>query len=193
MDEQEAEASQARVERLLLAWNRGKRRSRDKLIGVVYEELRQLARRTLASERGRVLEPTDLVHETYLRLVDEHLGIRWRDRSHLFAIAVRLMRRILVEHARRRRAAKRGGKQVRLTLKEALDVPARREEDFDDLREALSRLGKCDPRLSRVVQLRYFAGFTIAETAQTLGVSPVTVERDWRSARAWLWRALREE
>jgi len=178
------------VTRLLGAWRTGALDAGDRLIPLVYHELRRLAARCMAGERAdHTLEPTALVHEAYLRLAGGEQP-RWHDRLHFFAVAARTMRRILVDHARSRCAGKRGGGAVRLPLDEAPDrspeAGASALTDLLALDEALRALTALDPRKGRVVELRYFGGLTVAETAAVLGVSAPTVALDTRLARAWL-------
>ena len=176
------------VTALLIDWNHGDRGALDRLMPLVYEELRAVARRRLSQEEpGITLQSTGLVHEAYLRLVDQN-RVQWKGRAHFFAVAAQLIRRILVDHARRRRAAKRDG--LRLSLDEAIAAPGHRELDLEALDDALNELAELDARQARVVELRYFAGLTIAETAEMLGVSTATVQRDWVTARAWLFHQL---
>lgn len=173
---------------LLAAWSGGDAEAHRELLPLVYDDLRKLARRAVAGERGdHALEATALVHEAYLRLLDQRP--RWRNRAHFFAITARLMRRVLVDHARRKLAAKRGGDLEKVPFDESRDVTERGAAVLA-LEEALTALERFQPRCARVVKLRYFAGATIDETAAALGVSTVTVERDWRAARAWLYREL---
>jgi len=183
-------ASPGRVTDLLRAWGQGEREALDELIPVVYTELRRLARQQLGRERkDHTLEPAALVHEAFLRL-SGHQRVGWQNRAHFFAMAARSMRRILVEHARRRRAAKRGGgAATRITTSADLRAPDR-SVDVEALSEALSRLEALDPVQGQVVELRYFGGLSVAETAEALGVSPATVKRDWSVARLWLRREL---
>jgi RNA polymerase sigma factor (TIGR02999 family) len=177
-----------RVTELLRAWGRGSREALDELVPLVYAELRRLAGRQLGRERrDHTLEPAALAHEVFLRL-SGYRQVGWQDRAHFFAIAVRVMRRILVEHARRRRARKRGGSAVRVSGVE-LRAPSR-SFDLEALDEALARLESFDPVQGRIVELRYFGGLSIEETAEALGVSPATVKRDWAVARLWLRREL---
>ncbi|HEY7504342.1 MAG TPA: sigma-70 family RNA polymerase sigma factor [Gemmatimonadales bacterium] len=186
------------VTTLLQAWGRGERAALDELLPLVYGELRrQAARRLRAQPEGHTLQATDLVHEAYLRLVDRGgAGADWHDRSHFFAVAARAMRSILVDHARARRTAKRGGGAPALTLgaADAASAPADQSSDprvdVEALDEALTRLAALDPRQARVVELRYFGGLSIGEAAEALGVSHATVEREWRTARLWLRREL---
>jgi RNA polymerase sigma factor (TIGR02999 family) len=178
-------ADTRQVTDLLLQISRGDTAAMDRLIPLVYEELRRIAHRQLQLERpGHTLNTTGLVHETYARLVDQ-TRVEWRDRGHFFGAAAAAMRRILVDYARRNRAARRGGGSVRLTLNE--DVPAaERGEMLLALDEALDRLAELDRRLGQVVECRYFGGLTEQETAEVLGVTRRTVQRDWAKARGWL-------
>jgi RNA polymerase sigma factor (TIGR02999 family) len=171
---------------LLLQMRGGNTEAMDRLFPLVYEELRQLAHAQLRRERpGHTLGTTGLVHETYVRLVDQ-TRVEWRDRGHFFVAAAWAMRRILVDYARRNRAARRGGGSVRLTLNE--DLPAaERGEMLLALDEALGRLAALDRRLSQVVECRYFGGLTEQETADALGVTRRTIQRDWAKARGWLY------
>ena len=179
------------ISRLLGAWRDGDSQAFERLIPLVYAELRRVADGYLRRERaGHSLDPTDLVHETYLRLADKNHP-RWRDRVHFYAVAAQLMRRVLVDHARRARAAKRGGGAVRLPLDQADGAAIGPETDILALDAALSELEKIDPRRARVVELRYLAGLTIDEAAEALGVSKTTVIDDARLARAWLFDHLR--
>lgn len=180
------------VTALLLAWNDGDEGARSRLIDAVYDELRRVARRHLRSERDdHSLAPTALVHETYLKLVDQQ-RVRWQNRAHFFGIAAQLMRRILVDHARSRAAAKRGSD--RMVVLEGVDVPAAPLDiDILGLDAALDRLAAVDARQSRLVELRFFAGLTVEETATVLDVAAITVKRDWAHARAWLFRELQRQ
>ena len=176
---------------LLRAWAEGDLVARDRVVPVVYAELHRQARRYLGREApGITLQTTDLVHEAYLRLVGQHS--EWRSRAQFFGLAGQLMRRILVDHARMRGAAKRGGSAVQVSFKEEDVGHAAEEIDLVDLDEALVRLAARDPQQSRIVELRYFSGLAIEETAEVLGISPATVKRDWVMARAWLKRELGE-
>lgn len=178
------------VTALLEAWGHGDDGALGRLIPVVYRELRRVAHRYMARERmGHTLQTTALVNEAYLRLVDLH-PFSWQDRVHFFAISARLMRRILVDDARARESLKRGGGAVHVSLDEV--SPATREPDVDVLAldEALTKLTAFDSRKARVVELRYFAGLTVEETADALEVSPETVLRDWTIAKLWLLREL---
>jgi RNA polymerase sigma factor (TIGR02999 family) len=178
------------VTRLLEAWRDGDEVARDKLVPLVYQELRRRAAGHLRRERkGHTLRPTDLVHETYLRLVAQNPG--WQNRDQLFGVASRLMRRILVDHARARLASKRGG--IRVTLVEGLASAEAAEPDMLDLDDALSELGRLDERQAHLVELRFFGGLSIEETARALDVSVATANRDWVTAKAWLFRRLRQK
>ncbi len=177
------------VTRLLQQWTDGDRAARDRLIAVVYDELRHLARRYMRKEpAGHTLQTTALVNEAYLRLADQDTP--WRNRAHFFAIAAQLMRRILVDRARARGSAKRGGKHDRTTLSNVAEVTDDRGIDLLVLDQALTALAALDPRQATVVELRFFGGLTIRETAEVLGVSHTIVEREWSLARAWLRREL---
>ena len=178
------------ITHLLKEWSDGDRQALDKLTPLVYEELRHQAARYLRRERrGHTLQTTALIHEAYLRLIDAK-DVHWQSRAHVFAIAAILMRRILVEHARRRDADKRGGSHVRVQLDEALAVADETDVDLLAIDEALERLAAIDPQQARVVELRFFSGLSVEETAAALGVSPKTVKRDWSVARAWLRREI---
>lgn len=188
-DNDEEGRSRGHLTMLLMNWTDGDRAAMDELAPLVYEELRRLARRQMAGERqGHLLQPTALVNEAFLRLVDIH-QVQWRSRAHFFAIASRLMRRILVEHARGRRFQKRGGGAPHVTFDEATAAPGTtcRIVELDD---ALNALATEDERKARVVELRYFGGLSVEETAEVLGVSPETVMRDWKYAKHWLLREL---
>ena len=180
------------VTRLLVAWSEGDEQALTALMPLVYEELRRLASRHLDSERAsHTLQPTALVHEAYLRLVGQK-ETQWRNRAHFFAIAGRMMRRILVDYARARIFAKRGGGAHLAPFDEAMVVSDERAADVVALDEALSELARFDERMGRIVELRFFCGLSIEETAESLGVSPGTVMRDWTLAKAWLRREIGE-
>ena len=175
---------------LLVAWRSGDAGAFDRLLPLVYADLRQMAHRHLALERSdHSLATTDLVHEAYLRLVDQR-RVAWADRAHFFSIAAQAMRRILVDHARRYQAQKRGGKQERVTLEDGLAIADARADLLVALDEALDRLSATDQRLARVVELRFFGGMTESETAEVLGLTDRTVRRDWGKAKAWLHQAM---
>lgn len=178
------------VTNLLVRWGGGDRQALDALAPLVYDELRRLAGRYLRRERtDHTLQSTALVHEAYLRLIGQH-NVRWQNRAQFFGLAAELIRRILVDHARARQAAKRGGSAYKLTLDEALDASAPRDFDLVRLDDVLQGLATIDAQQSRVVELRFFAGLTIEETAEVLGISPATVKRDWLVAKAWLRREM---
>ena len=176
------------VTRLLLDVSSGRREATDELLPLVYAELRDLAARLLRSERSdHTLQPTALVHEAYLRLVDQRVGT-WENRAHFLGIAAGAMRRILVDHARRRGTAKRRG--ARVTLDDAVAPATGPSVDLVEIDAALARLADLDPRQARVVELRFFGGLTVEETAAVVGVGTATIKRDWTVARAWLHREL---
>jgi RNA polymerase sigma-70 factor (ECF subfamily) len=178
------------VTQLLVAWSDGDQAARDQLMSVVYEELHRLARRYMRSESpGHTLQTSALVNEAFLRLVDQR-NVRWQNRSHFFAIAAQMMRRILVDYARSRSYAKRGGGARALTLDEELIVSDERSDEVVAVHEALEELAKFDARKSQIVELRFFGGLSIDETAEVLGVSPGTVMSDWTMAKAWLRREI---
>ncbi len=163
-----------------------------RVVPLIYEELRRLAAHYMAGERpGHTLQTTALVHEAYLRLVDQRQAT-WQNRTHFYGAAATVMRRILVDHARARLSEKRGGHAPHLALDEALDFCDDQSEELVRLDEALARLARMAPRQSRVIELRFFAGLNVEETAEVMGLSPKTVKRDWSSARAWLHRELRD-
>jgi RNA polymerase sigma factor (TIGR02999 family) len=179
------------VSALLTDWSRGNEAARDELMPVVYNELRRLAGYYMAQERNdHSLQATALVHEAYLRLVDQR-HVRWQGRAHFFAIASQMMRRILVDYARSRHYAKRGGGERPVLLDEAMVVSEEKAADVVALDEALTHLAAISPRKSQVVELRYFGGLSMEEVAEVLKVSAVTVRRDWTTAKAWLYRAIR--
>jgi len=182
--------SPAEVTRLLVAWRGGDAGALDRLLPLVYAELRRVAHRYMRDERpNHPLQTTALVHEAYLRLIDV-TRVDWQSRNHFFAVSAQLMRRILVEAARRRNADSRGGDASHVALDEAFVPAADRGADLLALDEALEHLAALAPRKARVVELRYFAGLSVKETADVLGVSVETVMRDWRMAKLWLQRDL---
>jgi RNA polymerase sigma factor (TIGR02999 family) len=176
---------------LLVAWSEGDRAALDALTPLIERELHRIAARFMAAERSaHVLQPTALVNEAFIRLVDWK-NIRWQNRAHFFGVAAQVMRRVLVDFARTRQRAKRGGDGLHVTLAEANVVPASsRDADLEALDDALTALERLDARQSRVVELRFFGGLSLEETAHVLGVSVGTVRRDWSLARAWLFREL---
>ncbi len=178
------------VTALLSEWGRGNTNALNELLPLVYAELRRIAARQLRAERGGLtLQPTALVHELYLRLVDQRQG-DWRDRAHFFGVAAQVMRRILVDHARRRRANKRGDGLPTVSIDEAMEEAAPDRIPILALDHALDRLAGLDEGLARIVELRAFGGLTIEEAACVLKVSPTTAKREWRTAKAWLTREL---
>lgn len=178
------------VTELLLAWSDGDQQALDRLVPLVYVELKRRASAQLARERSsHTLQPTALVHETFLKLVDQRRA-HFQNRAQFFGVSARLMRRILVDHARTRGAAKRGGGALRLTLEDAHGTPTIHDTDVLLAHQALERLAEQDERLARVVELRYFGGLSVEEVAVVLGVSEITVKRDWAMAKAWLFREL---
>jgi RNA polymerase sigma factor (TIGR02999 family) len=179
------------VTALLTAWGQGDEEALGRLTTLVYGELHRLAERYMRAERAdHPLQTTALVNEAYIRLVDSS-RVRWQSRVHFFAVAAQLMRRILVDFARQRRYQKRGGDWQKVTLAEGFDVAANAKRDLVAVDEALGELARLDPRKARVVELRFFGGLSLEETAEALNVSSDTVGRDWRAAKAWLTRELR--
>lgn len=179
------------VTALLKDWSGGDQRALEQLLPLVYGELRKLAAGYMRKERSdHTLQPTALVHEAYLRLVDQE-RVDWHNRAHFFGIAARMMRRVLVDHARRRQAAKRDAATYYLPFADEVASPGRDPEllDFDRALESLSAL---DPRQAKIVELRFFGGLTVEETAEVVGISPATVKREWQTARAWLAREIRQ-
>ena len=185
-DGPDRDLASGRITRLLIDWSGGDQQALDELTPLVYERLRRLASSFLRRERpDHTLETSSLVHEAYLRLIDQR-QVRWRDRAHFFAIAGRMMRRILVDHSRRRASAKRGSGVERVALAEVGDVPMERAPDLLALDEALNALAETHPDAAKLVELRYFGGLTKEEAAAVMGISPATVIRRWRLIRAWL-------
>ncbi|MEN3337900.1 MAG: hypothetical protein V7647_1576 [Acidobacteriota bacterium] len=181
-----------RLTRLLQAWQQGDAPAGEQLVALVYAELRRIARLKLGAERGgHTLQPTALVHEAWLRLMQQH-GAGWQNRAQFFAIAAQAMRRILVDHARRRQAAKRGSGEAPVDVDELADVLASPvpDEQLVALDAALERLSALDDRQAKVVELRFFGGLSVEETGDVLGLSPTTVKREWSTARLWLLRAI---
>jgi RNA polymerase sigma factor (TIGR02999 family) len=177
------------VSELLQAWTDGDRGVLDRLTPIVYDELHRLARHYMKGERpGHSLQTTALVNEAYMRLVD-YKGMQWQNRAHFFAVSAQVMRRILVDHARRRNL-KRGGGVQHVSLEDTAIVGGDRAADLIALDDALNELAKLDARKAEVVEMRFFGGLSVEETAEVLKVSPVTVMRDWRTAKAWLYREL---
>jgi RNA polymerase sigma factor (TIGR02999 family) len=188
-----ASASTHEITLLLQAWGSGDESALERLTPLVYNELHRLAHRYMAAEQpGQTLQTTALVHEVYLRLIDAN-AVNWQDRAHFYAICARLMRRILIDFARSRNYQKRGGHFPHIELEEAVTVSAVVGSELLALDEALKELAKLDPRKSEVVELRFFGGLTVEESAAALKVSPETVMRDWKLAKAWLLRELSHE
>jgi RNA polymerase sigma-70 factor (ECF subfamily) len=179
------------VTALLSEVAKGNQAAQEKLVPLIYDQLKELARRYMRRERAdHTLQTTALVHEAYLKLVHQQ-SPNWQGRAQFFGIAAQLMRRILIDHARHHLREKRGGTQVVLPLSEALAFSPEHSEDLLKLDEALDRLSKLDPRQSRIVELRFFGGLNVEETSKFLGVSPITVKRDWAVAKVWLYGELR--
>lgn len=178
------------VTTLLLDWSRGNQDALNQLLPLVYNELHSLAARQLRRERsGHTLQCTGLVHEVYLKLIDQQ-RVQWHDRNHFFAVASQTIRRILVSYARAHKASKRGGGETHLLFDENIALPGRRDANLLELDDALDALSKNDPQQGRIVELRFFGGLSIEETASVLNISPATVKRDWTVAKAWLYREL---
>jgi RNA polymerase sigma factor (TIGR02999 family) len=181
------------VTQLLIGWSKGDKEALDKLVPLVYDELRRQAARYLRHERvGHTLQTTALIHEAYLRLVDQK-NVQWQNRAHFFGIAAQMMRRILVDHARTKKRAKRGGSDIRVSLSDANLKAQGQDLDIVALDEALERLAAIDEQQSRIVELKFFSGLTVEETAEILSISPATVKRDWSMAKAWLHREISGE
>lgn len=182
--------SSVEISRLLRAWGDGDRAALNQLTPVVYAELHQIAHRHMRRQSpGQTLQTTALVNEAYLRLVDAE-GVRCRDRTHFFAVSAQIMRHILVDFARAHLADKRGGRVPHVCVDDSLDASPQSTEDLIALDDALNALEKMDPRKARVVELRFFAGLTVAQTAEALKISAPSVKRDWKLAKAWLTREL---
>jgi RNA polymerase sigma-70 factor, ECF subfamily len=179
---------------LLIEWREGDKTALDKLTPLVYDELRRIAHRYARRERnGHTLQTTALVNEAYLRLAGTK-NIEWQNRSHFFAVTAQVMRNVLIDHARRRLYAKRGGQAQQVPIDDVpLEMSEQRADELVVLDEALSDLAHLDPRKARVVELRYFGGLSLEETAEVLGISLMTVRRDWRAAKAWLYKAVNGE
>ena len=178
------------VTELLARWNQGDVSARDALVPLVYDELRRIARRCLSGQQsGSTLQPTALVHEAYLRLAHRD-SVDWQDRAHFFALAAQMMRQILVDHARKQSAAKRGGNAVTVVFDDAFAVSKQASLDLLALDEAMARLAELDPRQSQIVELRFFGGLSIEETAAVVNISPATIKREWATARLWLYHAM---
>lgn len=181
------------ITKLLINWSNGDKEALDELLPLVYQELRRLAGHFLRNEKGgHMLQATALVHEAYLKLIDQNIS--WQNRAHFFAIAAKMMRRIMVDHARSLATAKRGGDRTLLTLDENL-VAATNSRNLDllALDQALTELSKIDARQGQIIEMRFFGGLTIEETAEILNLSPATVKREWVMARAWLYKTIEKQ
>jgi len=186
-------SSKGEITELLRNWRGGDKAAMDKLLPIVYDELRRLAAGFFRRERpNHTLQATALVHEAYLRLVDQS-RVGWENRAHFFGSAAQLMRQILVDHARSHNAAKRGGGEIKVSLAEDMALAGPRELDLIALDAALDELAALDEQQSRIVEMRFFGGLSIEETAQVLGVAPSTVKRDWNTAKAWLYHRMKKE
>jgi RNA polymerase sigma factor (TIGR02999 family) len=183
----------SQITQLLLAWGNGEKRALEELMPLVYDELRRLAKFYMRGQSpGHTLQTTALVNEAYLRLVDSS-RVNWQNRTHFYAMAAQLMRRVLVDFARSKNSLKRGGEQIQITLDERIETPFEKETDLVALDEALENLAELNLRQSQIVELRYFGGLSEEEIAETLKISVRTVRRDWSLARAWLYRELSQK
>lgn len=181
------------VTQLLRDWSDGHQNAFDELLPIIYNELRRIAHNYLNRERGdHTLQTTALVHEAYLKLIDQH-SVQWQNRAHFFAIAAQAMRRILIDNARRHAAVKRGEMPEKISLEDAESISIGKDETLLALDEALCELETIDLQQSRVIELRYFGGLTIEETAEVMNLSPATVKREWAMARAWLFKKITDE
>jgi RNA polymerase sigma factor (TIGR02999 family) len=184
---------QPEISLILKDWSGGNRASADALLSLVYDELRKIARQYLRKERSdHTLQPTALVHEAYMKLIDIS-EISWQDRAHFFAVASNIMRQILVDHARARLTEKRGGEAQRIALEDAISFSDKPDVDLLALDEALKKLAEFDEQQCRIVELRFFGGLTIEETAHVVGISPATIKREWTLAKAWLFRKMKSD
>jgi RNA polymerase sigma factor (TIGR02999 family) len=185
--------SLGQVTRLLNEWSDGDSAALDELIPIIYDELRSLAARYLRRERiDHTLQPTALVHEAYFRLVDQK-EVRWQSRAHFFGIAAQMMRRVLIDHAKSQGREKRGGGRQKVELDQAAELSEEQASEVIALDDALEALARIDPRKGKIVELRYFGGLSVEETAEVLGVSPNTIMRDWAMAKAWLYNEIKGE
>lgn len=190
----EIENKNENLTQLLIQYSSGDEAVLESLLPHIYQELRRLAESYMRREAAHhTLQPTALVHEAYFKLIDQN-RVQWQNRSHFFGVAAQLMRRILIDHARKRRASKRGGSQIRLSFDDAIQVAAadNSRPDLLALEEAMEKLEALSPRQAKVVELRYFGGLNIEETAEVLKTSPATVKRDWSMAKAWLFREIKD-
>jgi RNA polymerase sigma-70 factor, ECF subfamily len=185
---------QREISLILKDWSGGKRESADVLLSLVYDELRRIARQYLRKERSdHTLQPTALVHEAYMKLIDIS-DVSWQDRAHFFAVASNVMRHILVDHARARATDKRGGEAQRIALEDAISFSDNKNDiDLLALDEAMKQLAEFDATQSKIVELRFFGGLTIEETAHVLAISPATIKREWTMAKAWLFKRMRDK
>lgn len=180
------------VTTLLLDWSHGDKSALERLTPLVYDELRRLSKRYLRKERSEhTLQSTALANEAFMRLIDQS-QVQWQNRAHFFGVAAQMIRRILVDYARARRTDKRGAGMTQLSLDEAIGVPEKRSIELIALDEALSELGRLDERASRIVELRFFVGLSVEETSEVMDISTATMKREWTSAKAWLFRELKE-
>ena len=183
----------SQVTQLLINWSNGDKTALDQLIPMVHVELRRMARRYMArQDPGHTLQTSALINETYLRLVDQQ-SVQWQDRAHFFAVSAQIMRNILIDHARKYSCAKRGAGARKVRLDEAATMPEQRAAELVALDDALVELAAVDPRKSQIVELRFFGGLNIEETAEVMSISSATVQREWRAARAWLQRVMSAE
>lgn len=183
------EAQSGEITQLLVAWSHGEETALEMLTPIIYGELRRLAQSYMRQERAdHTLQSTAVVHEAFIRLIDQN--VEWKSRAHFFAIAAKMMRRILVDHARARSTSKRGAGMARVDVEERAIESQERSVDLLALDEALEHLARIDPQRSRIVELRYFGGLSNEESANVLGISPATVQRQWSGAKAWLYREL---
>lgn len=181
------------VTQLLADWAQGDKSALDRLLPLVHAELRQIARRQMSQEKpGHTLQATALVNEAYVKLAGQQQGFEWQNRAHFFAVCAQVMRHILIDHARSHARDKRGGGAIQVSLNDAAEIAASEAEHFLALDEALRSLENVDARKSRIVELRYFGGLTIEETAEVLDISPRTARREWQRAKAWLYRMISE-
>jgi RNA polymerase sigma-70 factor (ECF subfamily) len=183
--------TQPEITELLLKWSKGDSAALDQLIPMIYPELRRMARRFMGRENSHhTLQTSALINEAYLRLIDQQ-AVEWQDRAHFFAVAAQVMRHILIDHARRYRYAKRGAGVKHMALDDTTIAIQERAAEFVALDSALNGLSEIDPRKARIVELRFFGGLTVDETAEVMKLSPITIKREWRAARAWLFREIR--
>lgn len=184
------DSSDNHLTELLHKWNSGDLSAQDDVMQAIYQEMRKRARIYLRKERqGHTLQTTALVHEVYLRIIKQN-RVQWQNRNHFFGIAAQMMRRILLDYARKRDAEKRGGQEIRIALEDATNIPDRKDTNLIALDEALTRLAELDPRQSQIVELRYFGGLSVEDTAEVLNISVATLMREWRLAKMWLYNEI---